>query len=130
MDTRITQTVQEQQTISLRIILGAMEALRHHTKAKDWTLAQLLVLTTVGIKGEVAQSELADVTQVSGSAVSRILYEQIGPNGLNLVSIRPDPENRSRQIVGLTKAGKEAVAAMVLPIQRRLYDGHKAAVKS
>ncbi len=124
MDTIMTEPeVQDSQAASLRTFIAALEALRHHTGEKEWTLAKLLVLATVGMKGEVPQADLAKVTQLSGAAVSRLIYEQLGPNRaheMQLLRILPDPDNRSRQIISLTKAGKLALDALVAPIQRRL----------
>ena len=111
------------QSASLRLLTTSLEALRHQTGEKEWTLAQILILTTLGIKGELAQSDVTTLTQLSGSAVSRILFDQLGenaPKGLRLLTVRNDPEDRRRKIVGLTKAGKEAVKALVSPISRTL----------
>ena len=55
--------------------------------------------------------------------MSRILFDQLGenaPKGLRLLTVRNDPEDRRRKIVGLTKLGKEAVEAIALPISRKL----------
>ena len=113
----------DSQISNLRALTSALESLRHQTGETEWTMAQILILSALGIKGELAQAEVTALTQLSGSAVSRILFDQLGenaPKGLRLLTVRNDPDDRRRKIIGLTKAGKEAVEALVSPIQRKL----------
>ena len=114
----IVQPPQEQ-VASLRGIASALEALRHQTGNENLTLPQIMILLWVGIKNDVPQSELESVTQLTGAGVSRILFDQMGPGGMNLVATRPDSENRRKSIVSLTSQGRRAVSAMLMPVQTR-----------
>ena len=99
-------------------MVSALEALRHQTGNANLTLPQIMVLLTVGIKSDVPQAELEQVTQLSGTGVSRVLYDQLGVGGMNLVTTRQDSENRRKSIVSLTPQGRKAVSAMSTQLQK------------
>ena len=74
--------------------------IKYHQLARPENRVSLILLT-LGIKSDVQQSELEVVTQLSGAAISRILFVQMNPAGLNLVTTREDSENRRKSIVSL-----------------------------
>ncbi len=109
---------QQQTTRELRGMVCALEALRHQTGNANLTLPQILTLLAVGIKSDVPQSELEQVTQLSGTGVSRVLFDQLGPGGMNLVTTRQDSENRRKSIVSLTPQGRRVISAMSIQLQK------------
>ena len=116
----LTEKPAQEQAAGLRGIASALEALRHQTGEKNMTLPQIMILLTVGIKSDVPQAELEAATQLTGAGVSRVLFDQLGPPGLNLVTTRQDSENRRKSIVSLTPQGRRAVSAMLIPLQKLL----------
>ena len=98
---------------SLRMLIATLESLRRITDKGSLTLPQILTLLTIGMRGEMPQSDIEGVVQSSGATVSRILWTQLGPDGLNLVSMHVDPLNRRRRIVTLTPRGQSAIHTML-----------------
>ena len=119
MTTLFIEPQPQSQVASLRGIASALEALRDQTGNEKMTLPQIMILLAVGIKTDVPQSDLEAVTQLTGAGVSRILFDQMGPGRMNLVTTRKDSENRRKSIVSLTSQGRRAVSAMLMPVQTR-----------
>ena len=105
---------------SLRLVISAMESIRHSTGSAQLTLSQMLVLLTIGARGEVPQSDLEALTQSSGATVSRILFTQLGPDGLNLVSTHMDALSRRKRLAVLTPRGLACIKSLQTTVLKRL----------
>ena len=74
MDGTKRKGIEGEKVRSLRMLIATLESLRHITDKGSLTLPQILTLLTIGMRGEMPQSDIEDVVQSGGATVSRILW--------------------------------------------------------
>jgi DNA-binding MarR family transcriptional regulator len=91
----------------LRVVLGRLIR-RLRAERRDLSLAQVTVLGRLDRKGPSAVSDLAAGERVRPQSMAATVAALLAAG---LVSRTPDPGDRRRVLIGLTQAGKEALAA-------------------
>lgn len=112
---------------SITALIQALEVIRKRLKQPDVPMTQLLTFAYVADRGgEIPMQDLADLTGVIQSSVSRNV-EKLGPGnkaknelGFGLLEAFEDPFYRRRKLVRLTPRGKDLVEQIDEAIARYL----------
>jgi MarR family transcriptional regulator, lower aerobic nicotinate degradation pathway regulator len=100
-----------------RIVHGLHESSRDAQRRTGLTGAQLFVLRRLADAGPLSVNELAVRTFTHQSSVSAVVSRLVARR---FVEQRPDPHDRRRRILTLTRAGRTALAAAPHAAQDRL----------
>lgn len=110
-------------TALLRACADTINVLREETGNEKLTAQMLVTYLAVAVRKEVPLNELPKLARTSGSAMSRNVWNILGPGtpkepGPNLIVAEADPYDRKRKLVQLTPRGKAVADKIVDRVKR------------